>query len=305
MRLIWHKDWRGNFGDELSPRFFAAICPGYEHITSYDRLFGIGTLLNESSGRLGRDIVFGSGYGQGSPPPIDRDSTLVLGVRGPRTAAALGLDIEHAVIGDPALFLPHLPEFLRGEPLSDAPVVFALHHRAAELWNFSSFNSPDVFFLDPGGASIENYVATIRNAKLVLADSMHAAITAASFQVPFVRVSFYKRTDDTKWADFLESLSLPLVRPEAIPAPIEPAGRKQWLRVAARLSWVPYPRRNSKASVSLVRQAEVRDAIKALAARTVGLVVADRRLNMLQDRIYTAITKIRTLALYQTTHKRR
>ena len=206
MNLVYYVNKRGNFGDDLNPVFFDSLCPDYRAIRK-DVLYGIGTLLNESKGLISNSIIFGSGYGQGRAPQVDARSTINLGVRGPITASVLGLEAA-SVMGDPALFLPKMDCFDQGVSESKHKVVLALHHKTAEFWDFSKASIRNAHFLDPACSSVFDYVATIRSADLVLAESMHAAIVAAAYRVPFIRVGILNKVDNTKWKDFFLSVGL-------------------------------------------------------------------------------------------------
>src|SRR6185295_9202266 len=123
MLLYYHKDPRGNFGDDLNPWLWSRLLPGCftgelphdprsrDMSADGETLFvGIGTLLNDYVPEHARKVVFGSGAGYG-PPPILDDSWDVFCVRGPATAALLGLD-KAAAITDPGILvrtieLPH------------------------------------------------------------------------------------------------------------------------------------------------------------------------------------------------------
>lgn len=207
MELVYYKDSRGNFGDDLNPEFFSAVCENYKKINK-DKLIGIGTLLNQSRGVINSSIIFGSGFGQGLPPIVDYSSTDILGVRGPLTAKALGIDPDEYVIGDPALYLPEIDRFNGAESLSRARYVVGLHHRTAELWNFPDGMVEDFFFLDPAEELLERYIATIRDADIVFAESMHSAIVAAAYGVPFLRIDLLGKGDATKWLDFYQSIGM-------------------------------------------------------------------------------------------------
>lgn len=206
MNLVYYVNRRGNFGDDLNPVFFDSLCPDYRTIKK-NILYGIGTLLNESKGLISDSIIFGSGYGQGQAPRVDTETTINLGVRGPITARVLGLE-DTSVMGDPALFLPKIGCFDQGVSETEHKVVLALHHKTAEFWDFSKASIRNAHFLDPACSSVFDYVATIRNADLVLAESMHAAIVSAAYGVPFIRVGILNKVDNTKWQDFFLSVGL-------------------------------------------------------------------------------------------------
>src|SRR5882762_4159193 len=118
MLLYYHKDPKGNFGDDLNPWLWDRLLPGFfrgdfphepklrNACPDGETLFiGIGTLLNRDRNipEGPRKIVFGSGSGYGPPPVIDASWDISC-VRGPLTAEMLGLDKSLAVT-DPAVLV--------------------------------------------------------------------------------------------------------------------------------------------------------------------------------------------------------
>lgn len=226
MQLKYHKDWRGNFGDDLNVPFFRSIVPGIEECPSERDLVGIGTLLNNVHGKIEKAVVFGSGFGYGASVEIDHETSIVLGVRGPLTARALGVD-DALVMGDPALHLNQIPSVLKGHSLAPlGAIVVALHHRTAELWDFSSCTLESLYFLDPGTASIPDYIATVKGAKVVLAEAMHGAITACAFGVPFIPIEIFGNLHVPKWSDFLAALGAGMPATHRLPCPRLPLARR-------------------------------------------------------------------------------
>lgn len=236
MELRCHRDWRGNFGDDLNEPFFSQVFPQYKVAMPGKTLLGIGTLLNNVHGPIRESVIFGSGYGYGSSIDVDWGTTRVLGVRGPLTAKALGLDPDEHVIGDPAIYVAKMPKMLGGASQAGASAVVAIHHRTAEMWDLRKLATDKWHFLDPGDVSVENYIATIRDAPLVLTESLHGAIIAATFGVPFVPVSIRSPLESTKWADFAESVQIDLGSAYQLWSPEVRLRRRALVSAAARIS---------------------------------------------------------------------
>jgi succinoglycan biosynthesis protein ExoV len=207
MELYFYKDWRGNFGDDLNLPFFNAVCPNFSSIVG-DRLIGIGTLLSEKTGYIRNSIIFGSGAGQGGDPLIDLKTTRILGVRGPLTEKLLGLDSGKYWIGDPALYLPKIPQLNNGKAVYNAKVTVALHHLTSQFWNFQENFTDSIYFLDPACHSVGDYIKTIIESDFVLCESMHAAIICSAYNIPFKKVSFGTYANDFKWKDFLLTVGI-------------------------------------------------------------------------------------------------
>lgn len=241
MNLFYHRDWRGNFGDDLNIPFFESVWPGYRSVQSRSTLYGIGTLLNEHGGVIRDSVIFGSGFGYGKTVSVDRATCTVLGVRGYKTAEVLG-ESKDLAIGDPALIAPLIPELLRGESVG-GEIIVAPHHRTAELWKMPE-RAGEFCYLDPGVESVFDYIKTIAGAKLVLAEAMHAAIMAAAFEVPFIPISIRGSIDETKWNDFGSALGFEPFRFNRVSSPPIPVIRRT---LVSRLR--PYAQR-----IGLVKQ---------------------------------------------------
>ncbi len=221
MELHYYHCKRGNFGDDLNPAFFQEICPNFKKIRG-NKLIGIGTLLNNSISNLNNSIVFGSGYGQGRPVDLSKTKLNILGVRGPISAMSIRHPPDSAiVIGDPALILPKLPAFNNGISATNKKKIIALHHRTAEFWDFQNSSNSDFYYLDPAGHTLNTYIETIKQADFVLAESLHAAIIATAYGIPFIRTNLLGKVDETKWLDYYLSVNinnLPIAAPLPIPS---------------------------------------------------------------------------------------
>ncbi|QPG05139.1 polysaccharide pyruvyl transferase family protein [Salinimonas marina] len=204
MKHVYHKDWRGNFGDDLNIPFFKDVL-GSHYLNNGKKFYGIGTLLNNVHGKITDSIIFGSGYGYGEALNIDVGSVDIIGVRGPLTAEKLEI-AEDKVIGDPALYLPYLEKFNKLE-LNEEKIVVALHHTTCELWDFEGYEDEDIKFLDPA-SDIYTYIAHIKSAKFVITESLHGAIVAAAYRKPFLPLSLYVNLEMKKWQDFYRSLNI-------------------------------------------------------------------------------------------------
>lgn len=288
MELHYYRSERGNFGDDLNPQFFEAVCPDYKKIKG-NKLIGIGTLLNGSINSLNDSIVFGSGYGQGNPANVGAQIK-ILGVRGPLTAMSIGHDPAGSIVmGDPALLLPKLPGFNNGIAATNKKYVIALHHRTAEFWDFRNAGGGSFYYLDPALKPLNSYIETIKQADLVLAESLHAAILAAAYGIPFIRVKLLGIVDETKWLDFYLSLkidSLPI--PLALPTPGRRPSRRLLLGLISRNK---VPQSTFKYLYSPLSESRI-DAIESHAMRAIDLgrltVAPTKQLELLQGRIAKA-----------------
>jgi len=200
--LHYHKDAYGNFGDDLNPWLFARLLPDLITTHATTALVGIGTILN-STLPSGPKLIVGSGVGYGAPPAMDA-SMHVHFVRGPGTAAALGLPPSLAIT-DPAYLATR---FLPARGPGAGGTILLPHH-------MSSFNADwkhvaqraGLRYVDPAAGPLR-VIDEIRNARLVITSAMHGAILADAFRVPWVRVAEYGHLNEFKWKDWGDSVGV-------------------------------------------------------------------------------------------------
>ncbi len=212
MDLYYHRSALGNFGDDLNAWIWDELLPGWRDWRAEATLVGVGTLLStdlQRRVRARRFLVAGSGvgYGEGPPDVADRSRWDLRSVRGPRSAAALGLPRERGVI-DPAMMIAEFPAF-RGLARSATPVFVPHESTVARHPWADACAEAGLAYVSPRGAAGE-VIASIAAAPLVLAESMHAAILADAFRVPWIPVRIGHKFLASKWLDWAESLSIPL-----------------------------------------------------------------------------------------------
>lgn len=213
MELLYFKTMAGNFGDDMNMWFWDAALPGWRDWAPDTTLVGIGTVLKQRFLPAGRrKLVIGSGVGYGAKPDIAAipDEWDIRCVRGPRTAAALSLPPELAVV-DPAVLVTDFPEFA---DLVRAPKareqLFVPHHSVARKYDWERICAgTGLTPLNPSGNSRE-IISRIACAETVIAESMHAAIIADAFRVPWQCVSISRAFNAFKWSDWAESIGAEL-----------------------------------------------------------------------------------------------
>src|SRR5690606_9365510 len=106
MKLTYFKGRVPNFGDELNTYLWPRLLPpGFLDEDDNELFLGIGSILWEHHPKEARKYVLGSGYGGYAPAPDVHDGTWnVIFVRGPRTAARLGLPSSKGIC-DSAILL--------------------------------------------------------------------------------------------------------------------------------------------------------------------------------------------------------
>lgn len=229
MRLYYYRSALGNFGDDLNAWLWEELAPGRWSDASRTLFSGIGTIIGNAMPESDRIVVFSSGAGY-SPPPADFRSRRwkVVAVRGPLTAKVLGLPPE-AAVADGALLLRALPRLAPLAEAHRAGVVFVPHHAslAYEGWS-SATELAGVELLSPRVPS-ETVVERLRTARLVLAESMHAAIIADALRVPWAPVVSTTHINTFKWLDWSLSLGIPY-EPVALPSPSIMSVYDDWTR---------------------------------------------------------------------------
>lgn len=202
----------GNFGDDLNLWLWDEILPGWREALPGHLLVGVGTLINNKLPRGVPKVVLGSGVGYGDLPDAElRAECRFVAVRGPGSAAALGLPTEAGIV-DPAVLIADLPAF-QNIPKSTRP-VFVPHHASVRRADWESIcQRAGIDYVSPE----EDAATVIRKlaaAPLVIAESMHAVILADAFGTPWIGVSISYLFHSAKWRDWADSLGVPLkIRP--------------------------------------------------------------------------------------------
>jgi succinoglycan biosynthesis protein ExoV len=206
----------GNFGDELNRWLWTDLIADALNEAADDVLFvGIGTVLDRNLPSARVTVVFGTGTGYTpAPPDISTPSSRwrVYGVRGPLTARVLNLE-KRIVMTDPAILLSELPEFAG---LERRGVIFIPHWKSVRYGDWQGIcKTLGIEFVDPCQDS-KVVVRRIASAEKVIAESMHAAIIADAFRVPWIPVALSREISPFKWVDWASSLNV-AYRPVCLP----------------------------------------------------------------------------------------
>jgi succinoglycan biosynthesis protein ExoV len=216
MNLYYYKDQHGNFGDDLNIWLWSRLLPGIvdtqnvcnpkSERTDFDTLFvGIGSILDGRIPTGPRKIVFSSGS-HGSPPPID-DRWDIVCVRGPKTAAALGLDRGVAVT-DGAVLVRTIEHCIPERKSLSSHVSYMPHHVSTDMVDWARLTKRAGFnYIDPS-ADIDWTLSVIRQSELVITEAMHGAIVADALRTPWIPVRFHDHINYFKWQDWCESIGL-------------------------------------------------------------------------------------------------
>lgn len=228
MKLYYWQSRYGNFGDEMNHWLWDFLLPGFREVHPDVLLIGVGTVLNrELLPSAARKLVVGSGLGYGTPPDISAAQGWDLRcVRGPLTAERLGLDPECGVI-DPAVMVSEMPEFQNLPKTIEA--LFVPHWRSAVngAWSVAA-EAAGLTFISPC-EDAKTVVRAIAQARLVVAESMHAAIIADALRVPWIPVKSSRDINDFKWRDWAASVGLQY-EPQRLPLTTSTEARAKGVR---------------------------------------------------------------------------
>ncbi len=208
MKIHLLKQVHGNFGDALNHWLWHRLLADVWSDADDDVLFvGIGTILDKNLPAARIRVVFGTGVGYTSAPPgISPHSARwrIYGVRGPLTARALKLD-KRLAMTDPAILLATLQEF---KGLQHRGVIFIPLWKSVRYGGWEAIcNTLGIEFVDPCQDS-KSVVRRIATAEKVIAESMHAAIIADAFRVPWIPVALSREVSPFKWVDWASSMDV-------------------------------------------------------------------------------------------------
>jgi succinoglycan biosynthesis protein ExoV len=207
MKLLHFRGPNGerNFGDELGPWLWDRLLPG-AFDDDGDRLFiGIGTLLNNRLPVASRIVIFGSGVGYGEAPPTPDSSWSIYCLRGPLSAAVLGVATTLAITDPGAL----VRRFVPAAEVSQATWRFSYmpHWRyACDDWE-RVCERLGFGYIDPR-RDVDEVIEKIRRTQVLIAEAMHGAIVADALRVPWIPVQSTPAILDFKWRDWCASLDL-------------------------------------------------------------------------------------------------
>lgn len=240
MQPFYWESAHGNFGDDLNLWLWDFLLPGLRDVHPQTLLVGVGTVLNNALLPAGvKKLVVGSGFGYGRAPDLaDTAEWDVRAVRGPLTARKLGLH-ERLGIVDPAVMIADMPEFR--DPPTKGGAIFVPHWESTVggIWPMVCQDA-DLTYVEPCGEA-KSVIGKIAQADLVVAESMHAAILADTFRVPWVAVTTSQRINDFKWLDWAASLGVRYA-PRRIPI----SSRAEAITKGARFWGVSFDRRGNE-----------------------------------------------------------
>lgn len=213
-------DWE-NAGDFLSGYFLKHLFSGTRIEADIFHLIGsviTGSRIQRASeserwhSRF-RIVFWGCGCRDetGLPPNLSHHAT-ILGTRGPLSAHALGLPTG-TPIGDPGLLLPLIytpkPSVRTSGKMVFVPHVFEIgRYGEAELAERSGTETILSPLVACNVEALEDFIDQICSSEFVLASSLHGAIIAAAYGVPFSFFDCGYVDVPFKWRDFSASIGV-------------------------------------------------------------------------------------------------
>lgn len=202
LKLYYYKDPKiSNFGDDLNTWLWPKLIPELLDDDTRTLFIGIGTLLNDSIPDVPKKVVFSSGVGYGNFVPKVDLTWKICCLRGPLSATALGVSPKLA--------------------LTDGAVLLRRFHSASvrKLYRFSFMphavhaNSGWEMICEKYGFGyidarwpIERILPAITSTECLLTESLHGAVAADTFRIPWIPVHSSKIILPFKWKDWCLSV---------------------------------------------------------------------------------------------------
>lgn len=217
IKLAYYKSPEGNVGDDFSPWLFSKAFGNHIVDNGETLLFGVGSILDKSfenafSKGIKDNLVFGSGArNPDTVPDITNGSWYVYCVRGPLTATALNLPLTKA-IADPAILAPNfLPRETYSIKHSNQIGIVPYFSASMDLWKKIAKQlgwkiiSPHL--------QVEDFVKDLLSCEKVYCESMHGAIFADAYRIPWrplsgSSISGEGSTHAFKWTDWTSSMGI-------------------------------------------------------------------------------------------------
>jgi len=216
MKLFLARGKAPNFGDELNDYLLPRVFPHFFDDDPSTLFLAIGSILYDTHPVEPLKLVFGSGFGGYGKPAGLGEKWRVYGLRGPRTAQALGLG-PSSVAGDAATLIHH---YRRPAMPKTARCAFMPHWESLDRGDWENVcRLGGVRFIDPRWP-VQTVLDLIEGSEMVIAEAMHGAIVSDALRVPWIPVMPLHRSHRFKWFDWAESLDVDLKARSLVPSSI-------------------------------------------------------------------------------------
>ncbi|EJU14715.1 ExoV-like protein [Sphingomonas sp. LH128] len=212
VKLLRYRTAAPNFGDDLNDELWPALAPalfegGTRGRDSGAAFVGIGTIVGIDPQGSRTLHVFSSGAGY---TRVDRWQACKVEyhcVRGPVTARVLGLGADK-VLTDGAILVPLLERYRPQVSDRSGRVVVVPHYETLDFPGWHEAVQLAGFDLVDPRDTPETVIRSLAGARLVLTESLHGAIIADAFGVPWRGFAVSRNFSTAKWADWTFSLDL-------------------------------------------------------------------------------------------------
>jgi Polysaccharide pyruvyl transferase len=197
--MFWHVG-RPNFGDDINPSFYEALCglrPRLVTRREARHFLGMGSILEKATET---SLVLGSGF---LKPPVNLPKPAqIISLRGALSRDALGLD-DSVILGDPMVLVDQLLSPDSGGDTGFVPHVLSL--KWARL-----ITPPEIRLIDVGRDPWA-VVRDISSCRRVICQSLHALIVADALEIPnlWVAPSDKMMGGRYKFDDYFSTLDAP------------------------------------------------------------------------------------------------
>jgi succinoglycan biosynthesis protein ExoV len=206
MQLIYYHGRSPNFGDDLNAAIWPALAPGLFDGNPGHGFVGIGTVIGMPITGVPNLHVFSSGIGNNRLDQWRDQKVRYWCVRGPISAQVLGIAAELAIT-DGAILTP----LVKGYPAAatgGSGTVVVPHWETLDHPGWDAVAAQTGFeIIDPRAEPLA-VVERIARAGLVLTESLHGAIIADTYGIPWIAFATSKNFGGTKWVDWAMSLGI-------------------------------------------------------------------------------------------------
>jgi succinoglycan biosynthesis protein ExoV len=227
MKLVHFRNTVPNFGDDLNGALWPSLAPRLFEIDDDRGFVGIGTIIGMNVGNIARLDVFSSGAGYDQIVNWANKEVTVHCVRGPVTARLLGLDPVMALT-DGAILTP-LAQGFPAKAIGGNGIAVIPHYETIAFpgWG-EACRLANMRLIDPRGTP-QDVIRQIAESDLVLTESLHGAILADTYDIPWIPFATSRNFGTSKWVDWMASvrqdLMLTLIPPPN-PGPLMSYGKR-------------------------------------------------------------------------------
>ena len=204
MQLVYYRKKVPNFGDDLNAVLWKGLAPDLFDDDPDVGFVGIGTIIGMPCGNLKKLHVFSSGIGNDRPEAWRDKQVEYWCVRGPISTRILGL-AEDRAITDGAILTPLVEGFPKAATGTGGTLIVP-HFQTLDHPGWLEVAALTGYELLDPRADPHSVIARIASARLVLTESLHGAILADVYGIPWIAFATSKNFGIPKWVDWTLSL---------------------------------------------------------------------------------------------------